>query len=526
MNKTIRNRIFRPAFLSLAILLFFTIIRIILADITGLGIDESYNARGILHLRWAYIDHPPLFYSLSHLSVGILGLNNLAIRLPSILLFAGTHLLLYAATRRLFHERAALWAVVLLNLSFIFTFPVATWCQPDAPLLFFWMLSVYLSVRIFFPSPADEPGKGKFLLWACLGLSIGLATWSKYHSVFLPAGLFLFMAFHKQHRHWLKKPAPYLGFLLFLLILLPLILWNYRNDWVSFSLQFSRALPEKGLSLHPEWLLRNIVGQALWLSPWIWWPLMGQLVRTIQSMKTDPKNAFLFWLAVLPILFFTLITLWADTQYRFHWQAPGYLILLIPLGHSFSRKETINPAPIRRFVVAASLLLLLLSGVFTAHMITGFWQFWGPGKITRMTGGHYDPTLEGVDFDAIRERFEKNGWLENPNVFVGGVRWWQAGKTDWALRCKKEMVVFDRNISNYTLYQNPSLLIGKDAVIVRFPGNNSPPDVALYFDTLTRLEDIEIIRGGRTELLLEVFYGTRFHRPDTGKEDYLFGGNR
>jgi hypothetical protein len=509
-----------PRNLCFAFCLLLFIIRLFIASNTGLGVDESYNARGALNVRAGYIDHPPLFFWLSHLSVKIFGFTRIGLRLPAIVLFAGTSLLVFYTARRLFSEWAGLFAVVFLNLSFIFTLPVAVWFQPDAPLMFFWMLSVWLAVKLFFQvKPLTETQK--YLYWSLLGISIGLATLSKYHAVFLVAGLFIFMLARREFRMWFKHPAPYLAFILFVATISPLLIWNSQNGWISFSLQFSRALPGNKLSFHPEWLLRNIIGQAIWLFPWIWWWLIKQLFRTTSKIRHSTKHAFLFWLAVIPILFFTLITLWADTQYRFHWQAPGYLVLFIPLGHYFAWQWFNQPAKLKRKIVAGSLLLTILAGVLIGHMNTGFWQFYGPGQITKMTGGSFDPTLEGFDFDEIRERFENEGWLADPDVFAGGVRWWQAGKTDWALRCQKEMVVFDRNISNYNLYQKPRSLLGKDAVIVRFPEQNEPR-LKQYFDSVTRLENIDIVRGGRTELSLDVFYCKNFKMPDKGEKDYLF----
>ncbi len=58
------------------------------------------------------------------------------VRLPFILLFAGTTWLMYRLTARLFGEPAGLWAAVLLNLSLVFSITSGGWVLPDGPLMF------------------------------------------------------------------------------------------------------------------------------------------------------------------------------------------------------------------------------------------------------------------------------------------------------------------------------------------------------------------------------------------------------
>jgi hypothetical protein len=147
-------------------------------------------------------------------------------------------------------------------------------------------------------------------------------------------------------------------------------------------------------------------------------------------------------------------------------------------------------------------------------MQTGFWQKYGPGEITRATGGSYDPTIEGVDFQDIYDRFKEEGWLNDSTVFLGSERWWQCGKFDWALKCKKPMVIFDGDPRNYAYFVKPLELIGKNAIFMRFSGRKDPPKSVPYFDSVERLKDISIVRGGVEELKVEVYYCRNFKIPE------------
>src|SRR6201994_2000389 len=132
------------------------ILRIFIASYTGLGIGEAYYFRGAVHLEWSYFDQPPLFFWLSGLSIKIFGLTNLGLRFPAVLLFAGTSWLLFIITRKLFTAKAGFYAVTVMNLSALFTVAIACWFQPDAPLLFFWLASVYFIIELLFNNKGDQ----------------------------------------------------------------------------------------------------------------------------------------------------------------------------------------------------------------------------------------------------------------------------------------------------------------------------------------------------------------------------------
>src|ERR1700761_6140445 len=228
--------------LVLIIVTFF--IRLLIAAYTGLGNGESYYFRGALHLDLSYFDQPPLFFWLGAFSIKIFGLTNFGLRFPTVVLFAGTSWLLFIITRRLFNARAGFWAVVIMNLSAVFTVAVAIWYQPDGPLMFFWLLSCWFIIEVLGIGHAkaiDPKSSRAWWLWVIIGVCMGFATLSKYHVLFIFAGTFLFIVANKNQRHWLRHGGPYLAILITLIIASPIIWWNYQHNWISFAWQGSRA---------------------------------------------------------------------------------------------------------------------------------------------------------------------------------------------------------------------------------------------------------------------------------------------
>lgn len=514
-----------------AILIFITfVLRCFIAAYTGLGNGESYYFRGALHLDFSYFDQPPLFFWLGALSIKLFGLTNFGIRFASVLLFAGTSWMLFLITKELFNAKSGFWAVVIMNLSAVFTIAIACWYQPDAPLMFFWLVATYFIVKLMFAhgtenSEASLYSRKTWLLWLAVGISMGLATLSKYHVLFLFAGVFMFVSTNKNQRHWLRHPGPYLAVLITIIMALPILWWNYNNGWVSFVFQGSRAGVKGGekFQLHFDWFFRSILGQAVFLLPLIWFPTIRQLYISFKLRTQLLAYSFVFWMAILPIVFFTMVTLWSDLQYHFHWQAPGYMMLFIPLGFAIDKSlNGLNKTKrlTRRWLNFSIYFTIITIGVLTMHMVTGFWTAYGPKWVVHyFHGDNLDPTIQGVDYTDIQTRFEKEGWLQNPNIFTGSARWWLTGKIDWALKGKKEIAVFSADPRNLAFVVEPKKLIGKDCIII---GDdhwaNINDDAKPFFDSIQQLPDIKIIRNG-PEYTLQVYYCKNFHVPAQKRMD-------
>ncbi|MGN6398173.1 MAG: ArnT family glycosyltransferase [Mucilaginibacter sp.] len=514
---------------TVAIIIITFFIRCLIAAYTGLGIGESYYYRGALNFDLSYFDQPPLFFWLSGISVKIFGLTNFGLRFPAVLLFTGTSWLLFLITKRMFTAKGGFWAVALFNLSAVFTISVGCWFQPDAPLMFFWLLATYYIVQLMVApgtekSEATRNSRRTWLLWLAVGVSMGFATLSKYHVLFLFAGVFMYVATNKSQRHWLRHPGPYIAVLITIIMASPILWWNAHNGWVSFVFQGSRAGAGEHFKLHPDWFFRSIGGQAAVILPWIWFPIVRQLIVSYKLRKQLLAYSFSFWMAVLPIVFFTVVTLWSDLQFHFHWQAPGYMMLFIPLGFAVDKcvsTEGAGSRLTRRWVRFSFYFTVITIGVLGTHMVTGFWQSYGPKWIVnKLHGDNNDPTIQGVDYTDILKRFDKEGWTNNPNVFAGSPRWWLMGKVDWALKGKKDIVVFNSDPRNLAFLVDPKKLLGKDAVIISdHEEQDVKKDATPFFDSIKQLPDISIIRSGIVEYKLQVFYGRNFHLPAEKRMD-------
>lgn len=499
------------------------IIRLIVAAITGLGFGESYYSMGVVHPQISYFDQPPLSFWMSWVSVEAFGsVTALNLRMPVILLFAGTTWLMYILGRKLFGEWEGFWAAAILNLSAVFTYSVGIWLQPDAPLMFFWLACAICFVDIFqkrFDSDKDRAAYRSsfdcYLRWIIIGILLGLTTLSKYHAAFLFAGAGFYALSRKEDRHWVFHPGPYLALIINFIIAAPVFIWNSQNDWASFVFQSNRAA-STGFEIHFDWFFRSIGGQMLWVMPWIWLPLAWQLYKCYKAGRADSARWFCFMTAVLPIIFFTVVTLWANLGFHFHWQAPGYLMLFPPLGaafYTFMSKGGIYKKWGRRWIGLSVVVTVFFCVVLQIHAATGFWSVLGPKWFGQLFGETNDPTMEGYDYDDIVVRFEKDGWLNRDDLFVATDRWWLTGKVDWALKGALPIMTFDSDPRNVAFFFDQEDLIGKDAIFF----SSSDEENALhrtknYFKEVKRLPNLKIVRSGVVEMELAIYYCKDYYK--------------
>ena len=494
---------------TLYLIIVFFIFRLIIATFTGLGTGEAYYFRGAYNVALSYFDQPPLFFWLSYCTMKIFGLNTFAIRLPSVLLFSGTSWIIFLLGRHFFNAKSGFYSVLTLNLSALYIID-GIWFQPDAPLLFFWAVGLYILSKLFFPKQTLTSHQ-IIKLWIMLGITMGLTGLSKYHVIFFFMGMALFML--TRQRSWFKHYGLYSALIICGLFFIPILLWNYQHDWASIRFQSSRALTDN-FHLHFDWFGRSFIGQALWLLPWIWIPIVYELIRCVKLGKTQNQYCFFWCMAVFPIIFFTLATLWADLSYHFHWQSVGYLILFIPLGATIANK---NIGTIKIWLITSAVIIYGLIIIAALQVQTGFWQHNGPKQCNIAANPNLaidyktDPTLDSYDYTDLYTYFITHNLFQQPHTFVGVSNWLLSGKIDWALKGHIDVRSFEEQ-RNYMYYFDDKEHLGDNIIFVTRDNQAKViADTVNYCTDLQPLDTVQITRSHRVEMLLYLYTCKNFH---------------
>ena len=510
--------------------------RVILAATVGLGVDESYQVSVSRPLSLSYFEHPPLAFWIPGIVASITGSTNaVLLRLPFILLFAGTTWMMYRLTARLFGERAGAIAALVLNITPVLSVSTGGWVLPDGPLMFWMLASALCLERVLLPrSPTQRSQGTPTLWWIGAGACAGLAMLSKYHGVFLLAGTGLFVVTNRRARRWLRQPAPYVGAVISVLVISPVLLWNAQHDWVSFRFQGARGGPH---GLHLVSFLQNIGGQLAYLLPWIGIPLaivLGRIVleavrnawrgadrardasvRALDDARTRAAQWWLACLAIGPIAAFTLIALGGHRGLP-HWEAPGWL-LVIPLlaervdvrlarGRSRTARRT------RAWLIGSTAAFALIIVALATQATLGWANQLSPTLFARN-----DPSLETLDWrdlrsalaPMLRDAGSNAGGSASARPFVAATNWIDAGKIAYAMNGAADVVCLCTEPHQFAFVHDERSYLSRDAIIVERPGRK--PDAAVllskYFRSVKPIGTTVIRRHGAPAMALELYRG-------------------
>jgi 4-amino-4-deoxy-L-arabinose transferase-like glycosyltransferase len=201
-----------------------TLVRLRFTFATELGNDEVYYWAYAAFPDWSHFDHPPM--------VGwVIQLFTLNLTFDSEVVSAAIATwLMYLVGRRLGGERAGLFAAILHTSAVYGSVLAGIIILPDAPLVVFWLLALWLLLEAL---PVETIGPRERRLALLAGAAIGLAILSKYQGVFIGVGAVLYVLLYD--RRWLRQPALYGSMALAALIASPILIWNLKNDFISFT---------------------------------------------------------------------------------------------------------------------------------------------------------------------------------------------------------------------------------------------------------------------------------------------------
>lgn len=223
-----------------------------------LSVDEAHYVLYAKHMAWSYFDHPPLVgwiqWPLASLdaSTGVLRL------VPELLWLISCGLVFSVTTelQRFLQTNTSIatpalpplgsssLAAVLLVIAAPLPHVLSVGLLPDSIL-------TPLSLGLFWMALRWMQTGRNFTLrdWLITGALLGLAGLSKYTAAFTAFALLL-IVLCPPRKPWINRAGFYLAVLLALLLVSPVLYWNWANDWISFKYQLAHGSGG-------EWLFRR-----------------------------------------------------------------------------------------------------------------------------------------------------------------------------------------------------------------------------------------------------------------------------
>lgn len=384
----------------LALLIVSLSLRAFFAAFLELGNDEVYYWTYALYPDWSHFDHPGMLgWMMQIFSLNLLFDSEFFLRLSSVLLMTVDTYLFYLIGCKIKNKMTGLYAALLYSASLYGFVITGVFIMPDTPLMFFSLLSIYLLISYF----KSEKRKSWPLLLA--GFTMGCAMLSKYSAAFMWLGLGLYiLCFDRKE---LKNKYLYLSFLISAVCILPILIWNVQNDFISFNFHSDRVSWFDKLRL--DYFGRELFGEFLYNNPIVYVLIIIALVSFFRKKYGFEKSASLFLLCItLPwVGLFWYFSLTRPTLP--HWSAPAVSFLIL-FAAAFLEAKSAEDGKTHQFpktiIVALSLLLITIS-VGTFEIKTGTIQaFMNKDKNQPMNElGRGDVTLDMYGWKQLEKKF-------------------------------------------------------------------------------------------------------------------------
>ena len=429
-----------------------TVVRLLVADWVPLAPDETYYWIWSRALAPGYLDHPPMVALWIKAGSALAGQTALGLRLLGPLATALASWLVYDAATRMFADRRAAAAAVLLLNGTLLLGVGSIIMTPDSPLLFFWTATLWAMIRLI------RSGRGGW--WLVAGIAAGLALASKYTGAFLWLGIGAWTLGVPEGRAWLRRWQPWLAVILGIMLFAPVVAWNAAHHWAGFLKQGGRVgdwQPVRALGFIGE-LIGGQIGLA---TPGIW--LLCMIGLWIAARRTwasrDPAWSLLAALSIPPVLVFLQHAI--GDRVQGNWPAIIYPALAIAAAGWLAERNN-------RAWIGASSLGFAITALAYAQALWGILPL--PPRL--------DPIALRLSGWPQMTSATDNMRIASAAGFIAVEGYAAASELAWWSAPSVPVLGID---PRWTLFDLPTVSVaGKSGLLIRDARRTEPPDPALW----------------------------------------------
>ena len=396
------------------------------------------------NLSWGYSKHPPVSAFMTELIFNFFGNQDWAYYLLSQLCIIVAFIYVWKFSNYIFHNKLySLCSVLLLEGIFFYNFTSPEFnvnvCQ-----LPFWALVVFYSWKsINYEKTSD-------LLLLGIFMSIGFLTKYLFIYLILTVKIIFILNILKKKNFKIKLLIPGA---IFVLILLPHIIWLFQNNFTTITYALNRTgMGEDSLINHfynPFLFLIKQIGILI--------PIFVMLITFIKIKKIKfnyltKDNNFLLMINIIPIILIFLTSIILGAKIRTMWMTPFYLFLGVLLIQIF--KEYLNKNNLKKFLAVFVVLFILspISYVFIS-LSNEFKRTDYPGREIS---------------ELVQRRWDKN-FSNNISIVVGDE--WYAGNLSYHLSSRPTWYNTIENDLSLITSDTGVIYIGNPKILKKFcPG--------------------------------------------------------
>lgn len=413
------------------------LVRGFLAAFVEFGNDEVYYWTYAMYPDWSHFDHPGMVgWVMQIFSLNLLFTSEFALRLSSIIFMTIDTYIIYRLGCLIKNKLAGFYAALLYTASLYCFIITGVFIMPDTPLMLFTLLAIYYFLKYFISTSRDKVchvPTGYILL---AGFFTGLALLSKYSAIFIWIGVGLYILIFDRNQ--LKNKYLYLSALISVVCMLPVLIWNMQNDFISFTFHGDRV--SFFGKLQPLDFIAEIAGELGYNNPINYVLIIIALVAFFKGKKyLDTTGARLLLCFALPLIgIFWFFSLMRETLP--HWSAPAFSVLLLFPASYLADKQQITDEnkKLPKSIIATISLLIVVVVFGVLEIKTGIvpLRFGERANSVRYYGeGDFTTTIYGWrsikdDFQKIREEKISEGAMKETDGMVG-LQWFPMANFDY-----------------------------------------------------------------------------------------------
>jgi 4-amino-4-deoxy-L-arabinose transferase-like glycosyltransferase len=279
--------------------------------------------------------------------------------LVSQIFIAVTFWAVFALGRELMDSPRALAGTLLLTGVYFFSWPTPEFNHNVAQMPL-WALVMLLLWR--------ATTQDKVLDWLLLGVFAGLSLWAKYSSGVLLVVAAAWMLWDARARSRILSPGPWITFAAFLAAAAPQALWLLENDFAPFAYAARRA--SGGAWWAPiEFLLTLALDHLPMLVLLACAGFFGKAAADAPAGPEQRAMRYLLLMGLGPALLTALGAALGGAGLRASWGAPMVVLSGLIVVALMSAK--FSAARLKRLAIGASVLIVVVSGLYFGHMAYG-----------------------------------------------------------------------------------------------------------------------------------------------------------
>lgn len=193
------------------------------------------------------------------------------------------------------------------------------------------LLSLWPWVSYFFLCSITKTGKQKWLFTLLLATFAAFSMLAKYYSCVLLLSFLVISLAQPSYRSWYKTAHPYVALVVFVLLLLPHLYWEYQMDF-----PFTQYVDEKITTGIEFGRMLKYAASGIFYLPLVWaafFIINKQPKQTAKLANKHPHFLPLLLLSVLPMLMTQVFHLIMHIHLTSHWAIPIWFAVPIILAY-------------------------------------------------------------------------------------------------------------------------------------------------------------------------------------------------